>query len=129
MRPDCVDTLDIGLVDSSSGGGGWQCWKIQHTDWRLEIRPEAQLCLYSSLFIVLILSAAVLPQHHKHSYGGNITISPIYCAPVVHEDVRGPDGAGGEPEVLHVPVLSLIPPQVVVRPLLEIATLQILVQF
>ena len=69
------------------------------------------------------------PQHHKHSYGGNITISPIYCVPVVHEDVGGPDGAGREPEVLHVPVLSLIPPQVVVRPLLEIATLQILVQF
>ena len=53
----------------------------------------------------------------------------LYCVPVVHQDVRGPDGAGGEPEVLHVPVLSLIPPQVVVRPLLKIATLQILVQF
>ena len=49
--------------------------------------------------------------------------------PVVHEDVGGPDGAGREPEVLHVTVLGLIPPQVVVRPLLKIATLQILVQF
>ena len=71
----------------------------------------------------------MLPQHHKHSYGGNITISQVYCVPVVHQDVGGPDGAGREPEVLHVPVLSLIPPQVVVRPLLKIATLQILVQF
>ena len=103
----------------------------QYTTHRLEIRPEAQLCLYPSLFIVLILSTVLLSQHHKHLYGSNITISPLLSivVPVVHEDVRGPDGAGGEPEVLHVPVLCLIPPQVVVRPLLKIATLQILVQF
>ena len=47
---------------------GWQQpwrWLVntgQYTTRTLEIRPEAQLCLYSSLFIVLILSTAAASQ-------------------------------------------------------------------
>ena len=43
----------------------------------------------------------------------------LYCTvPVVHEDVRGPDVGGGDAQVLDVPVLGLVPPQIVVSPLL-----------
>ena len=44
----------------------------------------------------------------------------IKLIPVVHEDVWCPDGGGREPEILHVPVLWLIPPKVVVYPLLKV---------
>ena len=33
--------------------------------------------------------------------------------PVVHQDVRGPDDIWREPQVLHIPVLGLIPPDTV----------------
>ena len=79
--------------------------------------------------IVLILSTVLLPQITTICTEATLQYPHSIVVPVVHEDVRGPDGAGGKPEVLHVPVLCLIPPQVVVRPLLKIATLQILVQF
>ena len=43
----------------------------------------------------------------------------LHCTvPVVHEDVRGPDVGGGDAQVLDVPVLGLVPPQIVVSPLL-----------
>ena len=74
---------------------GWQQpwrWLVntgQYTTHRLEIRPEAQLCLYPSLFIVLILSTVLLQQHHKHLYGSNITISPLYCCTCCTWGCRG----------------------------------------
>ena len=44
-------------------------------------------------------------HHHVRLVGG---VEGLAGA-VVHEDVRGPDDVGREPEVLHIPVFRLIP--------------------
>ena len=99
----------------------------QHADWRYDPRlncvPTLHTLLSSYRALSYCRSITNICTEATLQYPHSIVV------PVVHEDVRGPDGAGREPEVLHVTVLCLIPPQVVVRPLLKIATLQILVQF
>ena len=42
-----------------------------------------------------------------------------YCVPVVHEQVRGPDELGVHPDTPHSPVLTRVPVQLVVQPILK----------
>ena len=42
-----------------------------------------------------------------------------YCVPVVHEQVWGPDELGVHPYTPHSPVLTRVPVQLVVQPILK----------
>ena len=44
---------------------------------------------------------------------------PISVSPVIHEDIRSPDIRGRDPQIFNISIFRLIPPQVVIRPLLE----------
>ena len=67
----------------------WRWWvarqdNTQHTDWRYDPRLNCVSTLHS-----LLSSYWALSQHHKHLYGSNITISPLYCCTCCTWGCRG----------------------------------------